>query len=286
MLGFGTWRLAGEITAEMIEMAIKIGYRHIDCAAIYGNEKEVGKGIKNAIRHGLVKREDLFVTSKLWNTEHAPVDVAMACRQTLQDLGLEYVDLYLMHWGVGFTKGEGSHPVGNDNLIKLSFVPLTDTWRAMEKLVEENLAKSIGIANFTGPMMVDLLSYAKIKPMMNQIELHPYNAQNDLIEFCHGQGVAVTAYSSFGSNEAPILKDATIGKIAEKYERTPAQIALKWSLQKDVVVIPKSSSEQQIYENFNVADFELSDEDMKTIDALDQGKRFINPSERWGFPYF
>ena len=276
-LGFGTWRLANKITVEMVETAIKAGYRHIDAAAIYGNEKEVGQGIKNAIEHGLVTREELFVTSKLWNTEHAPKDVAKACQQSLEDLGLEYVDLYLMHWGVGWA--------GFEEPIKLSFVPLADTWHAMEKLVVgKGLVKSIGVANFTGPMLIDLLSYAKVKPVMNQVELNPYNAQNGLVKFCHDQNIAVTAYSPFGSDGAPILSDVTIGAIAKKYNCTPAQIALKWSLQRDVAVIPKSSSEQRVKENFDIDGFELTDKDMQAIDALDQHKRFVDPD--WGFPYF
>lgn len=285
-IGFGTWRLPNDRAASLVKAAIESGYRHIDCAMIYENEKEVGDGIRHAIEQGIAKREDLFITSKLWNTDHASERVVEACRKTLSDLGLDYLDLYLVHWGVGFVYGDGMEPVDENGVAKFSFVPMQETWRAMERLVEEGLVKSIGVANFTAPMLVDLLSYAKVKPVMNQIELHPLHAQDDLVKFCQSQGIVVTAYSPFGSADAPVLKNSILQSIAEKYGRTPAQVALKWAAQRDTVVIPKSANEARIKENREIDGFELSDKDMETITALDQRKIFVDPVEWWGFPYF
>lgn len=285
-VGYGTWRLPGDTAEDLTATAIKNGYRHIDCAMVYGNEKEVGKGISKAISDKVVKRDDLFITSKLWNTDHAAKDVAAACRKTLEDLGLEYLDLYLVHWNVGFEHGDDLEPLDENGLSKFSFVPLSETWKAMEKLVDEGLVKSIGVANFTAPMLIDLLSFAKVKPVMNQIELHPYNAQNDLIGFCHIQGVQVTAYSPLGSVNAPLLKDKSVVSIAESHQCSPAQVLLAWAVQRGTAVIPKSSTEARMKENLDSENLELTEEEMKTLNNLDQHKIFVNPIDWWGFPYF
>ncbi|HEU4914623.1 MAG TPA: aldo/keto reductase [Candidatus Saccharimonadales bacterium] len=285
-MGFGTWRLPNDDAASLVEEAINSGYRHIDCAMIYENEKEVGEGIGSAIAKGLVKREDLFVTSKLWNTDHATEHVTEACRKTLNDLKLDYLDLYLVHWGVSFVHGESLEPLDENGVAKFSPIPMQETWRAMEQLVEDGLVKAIGVANFTAPMLIDLLTYARIKPAINQIELHPFHAQDDLVKFCKSLGIAVTAYSPFGSAGAPVLNNPVLQAIAEKYSRTPAQVALRWALQRDTVVIPKSANPARIKENVKIDDFELSDEDMDTITSLDQRKIFVNPIEWWGLPYF
>ncbi|MCD8484342.1 aldo/keto reductase [Candidatus Woesebacteria bacterium] len=288
-LGLGTWKSETASVGEAVKIAVRAGYRHIDCAHIYGNEAEIGTALQELFTNGEVKREELFITSKLWNTDHHPDTVAQACRRTLENLQLEYLDLYLVHWGIAFAAGEEKEPHGEDGRVKTEAVSLQETWRAMEQLVEEDLVKSIGVANYTAPLMVDLLNYATLKPAMNQIEIHPYNAQLALVEFCHDKNVAVTAYSplgSFGERSEKPLVDPVVVDIATAHGVTPAQVLIRWSLQRGLVVIPKSTNPNRIAENFAVFAFTLTDEEMNRLNALDRGHRFVDPSEWWGVPYF
>jgi len=290
VLGLGTWRSnKGKVTQAVECAIIKAGYRHIDCASIYGNEKEIGQALKEVFSSGKVKRKEVFVTSKLWNTDHHPNNVESACRKTLKDLQLEYMDLYLVHWGIAFVHGEELEPIGKDGLVKTETISVQETWKEMEKLVEKGLVKSIGVANFTAPMLVDLLSYTKIKPVVNQIEIHPYNYQKELIEYCHKKEIMVTAYSplgSLGEEKFRPISDKKIITFAKKHGKTPAQILIRWSIQNGLVCIPKSTTPERIMENGNVFDFELSDEEMNEINSLNKNNRFIDPIEWWGIPYF
>jgi alcohol dehydrogenase (NADP+) len=290
VLGLGTWKSEKGKVAQVIEKAIiDSNYRHIDCASVYGNEKEIGRAFKKVFSFKKISRNDLFITSKLWNTKHHPDNVEKACKQTLSDLRLDYLDLYLMHWGIAFAPNNDLEPIGSNGIVKTEAVSIQETWQAMEKLVKKGLVKSIGVSNFTTMMLVDLFSYAKIKPTVNQIEIHPYNSQQELVDFCHRQKIQVTAYSPLGSSDKNMqrpIDDKTVIEIANQYKRTPAQILIRWSLQRGLIVIPKSTNFDRVAENINVFNFKLSGEDMEKINELNKNYRFVDPIEWWGLPYF
>lgn len=271
---------------------IEAGYRHIDCASIYGNEKEIGVALDEVFTTGKVNREDVFVTSKLWNTDHHPDTVLKACKQTLSDLRLDYLDLYLIHWAVAFVPGGDKEPLDKDGWAVRKNVSIRETWTAMEQLVEMGLVKSIGVANFSTIALLDLLTYCKIKPVVNQIELHPYNSQVDLLGFMEHENIIATAYSPLGTpgglkiNDPVLIEDEVINKIAQKHKATPAQILLEWGIQRNTSVIPKSTSKQRITENMKALEVNLTDEDMMEINNLNRNYRFVNPINWWRIPYF
>jgi len=274
ILGLGTWKSQPGEVARAVKHALKTGYRHIDCAFVYGNEAEVGQGLKEAMEELNIPREEIFVTSKLWNCFHHPEDVETAFRLSLDALGLEYLDLYLIHWPTGFKRGTELFPKNEDGSFQYdSSVPLTDTWKAFEKLVEKGLVRSIGVSNFNSLQLKDIMEVATIKPVTNQIECHPYLAQEKLINFCKEHDIAITAYSPLGSPDRPwatpeepvLLDDPKIGDIAKKYGKSPAQVLIRWQTQRGVVVIPKSVTPARIDENFNIFDFELTQEEIDLV---------------------
>lgn len=290
-IGLGTWKSELNQVGQAVKYAIQeAGYTHIDGAMIYRNEEEVGTVYKEIFQ--TVKREDVFITSKLWNTDHDPKNVETACRQTLHDLQLDYLDLYLMHWGLAFQHGDSFEPKDKEGNFLQENVSIRETWEAMENLVEKGLVKSIGVANFTGMMIHDLLTYAKIVPVTNQIEVHPYNSQSELVKYCHTHGIVVTAYSPLARNGADgdsgprLLEDPVITDLATKYSRSTSQIVLNWALSRGTIAIPKSVTPARIKENIGVYDFELSLEDIAKIDVLNRNLRFVDPSQWWGIPYF
>lgn len=288
-LGLGTWRADTGLVGAAVEAALtQNNYRHIDCASIYRNEPEIGEAFNKVFSSGKVARKDVFITSKLWNTDHHPHNVEQACKETLKDLQLDYLDLYLMHWGIAFKHSDDPEPARGE-IVKTEPVSIQQTWQAMEKLVEKGLVKSIGVANFTTPMIVDLLTYAEISPVMNQVEIHPYHSQVELVDFCQKKEIQLTAYSPLGSFADPETKpisDKTVAKIAAKHSKVPAQILLRWSLQRGLVAIPKSTNPEHLAENIDIYDFKLSQREMNKLDNLNKNQRFIEPSGWWGVPYF
>ncbi|XP_048395965.2 aldo-keto reductase family 1 member A1-B isoform X1 [Stegostoma tigrinum] len=286
LIGLGTWKSSPGEVKEAVWNAVKTGYHHIDCAAVYNNEAEIGEFFKEHVgADKIVRREELFVTSKLWNTKHHPEDVETSCCKTLEDLKLTYLDLYLIHWPHAFERGDNPFPKNPDGTIRYDFIDYKETWKAMESLVKKGLVKAIGLSNFNSRQIDDIISIANIKPTVLQIECHPYLAQNELIGHCQKHGLVVTAYSPLGSSDrlwkAPdeplLLEDTNVKAIAEKHGKSPAQILLRWQVQRGVVAIPKSVNPARIAQNLQVFDFTLTEDDMKRIGSLNKNWRYIVP---------
>lgn len=294
VLGLGTWKSKpGEVT-QAVKDAIDLGYRHIDCAYIYGNEKEVGVALKAKIAEGVVKREELFITSKLWNTFHRTDLVEKVLRETLSNLELEYLDLYLIHWPVGYKEGENLFPRDASDKVITSDVDYVDTWKEMEKCLEKGLTQSIGVSNFNIEQLDRLLANSKVTPVNNQIECHPYLNQKKLMDHCASKGIKITAYSPLGSPDRPwakpedpqLLDDAKIKSMAEKYGKSPAQIVLRYQIERGNITIPKSVTKARIDQNANIFDFKLSKEDIEFLDTFDCEGRVCALGDAIGHKYY
>lgn len=281
LLGLGTWNSPKGEVAQAVKFAIDAGYRAIDCAHVYENENEVGDGVKAKIGEGVVKRDDLFITSKLWNTFHDPKEVRAACEYTLKQLQLDYLDLYLIHWPMGYQKSNELFPKNEAGEPLHSNFDILDTWRAMEELVDAGLTKSIGISNFNIKQVDYIYDNARIKPVTNQIECHPYLLNAKLRDHCKSKNIVVTAYSPLGSPGRPwataddrvLLKEPKLLAIAEKYGKSPAQIAIRFQIQLGNVVIPKSVTKERIESNMDVFNFKLTDDEINDLSSFGYTER-------------
>ncbi|KAK2946300.1 putative Aldo-keto reductase family 1 member A1 [Blattamonas nauphoetae] len=291
-VGLGTYKSEPGQIKIALQNAIQSGYRHFDLAAFYQNESEIGDCFKEIFSEGLVKREDLWITSKLWNSEHRPERVENACRKTLSDLKLDYLDLYLIHWPMSTPPELGGIPKDSSGRLVTDSVPIHKTWEAMEELVKKGLVRNIGVCNFVVPLLEDLWNCATIKPMVNQVEMHPFCQLPELVKYCEYRQICLTAFCpiarpgshpQFDVNKSQILLD-----ISKAHNKTPAQVALRWNIQRSrmISVIPKSVTPSRIKENIDIGDFTLSDDEMRQIETLDRTGRVSNPNTTFGFAAF
>ncbi|KAG1222726.1 hypothetical protein G6F35_005106 [Rhizopus arrhizus] len=270
-----------------VKTALANGYRHIDTAMAYGNEAEVGRGIRDGLKESGLSRRDIFVTTKLAPVHGRPSLVAKAFEDSLAKLGIEYIDLYMMHWPVALNPEPGVmiplRADGSRDLDEQVNGRFEDTWAAMEKLLDTGKVKNLGVANFAIPNLERLLKTAKVIPAVNQVELHPYLPQNKLIDYCQSKGIHVTAYSPLGSTQSTLLQDATLNKIAEAHKISVAQVLLSWGVTRSSV-LPKSINPDRIKSNIELV--ELNDKEIQEINDISKSntKRFVRPA--WGVPVF
>jgi diketogulonate reductase-like aldo/keto reductase len=248
IIGIGTWQATGDQVVQAVKDALAAGYRHIDTAWFYHNEKEVGQGVHESIKAGVVKREDVFVTTKIWPTDQISNDHPKSLKtihHSLTQMNFTYIDLVLVHW-----------PQGN----------YSDVYKGLEDAYDQKLVRSIGVSNFHINEIETLMKTAKVKPAMNQIQIHPKMNQDELVDYCKKQDIAITGYSPLG--QGSLINDHTLVDIGKKHNKTSAQVMIRWQIQRELVVIPKSVHKERIIENFNVFDFELTADEMKTIHDL------------------
>ncbi len=259
-LGFGVFQIERKDTAEAVSTALQAGYRHIDTAEMYGNEREVGEAVAKS---GL-DRADIFVTSKLSNDAHLPEDARLAFELSLQELGFDYLDLFLIHWPLP-TRYDGD---------------FVSTWKALEEFYRDGRARSIGVSNFQPHHLRRLHEETEVPPAVNQIEVHPYLTQDEVRGFCAEHGIAVEAWSPIGQGLE--LEDPTIVSIAQRAGKTPAQVILRWHIQRGDIVFPKSVTPSRVKENFDIFDFELADGDVAEISALNKDQRTGPDPDKFG----
>lgn len=284
IVGLGTWQAPPDGSLyKAVRGAIDAGYRHIDCAYAYENEEEVGKAINDAISEGTVKREDLFITSKLWLCFFRRDRAQLCVKKILSKLNTPYLDLCLVHWPMSFGDSDTDLlPVGADGKVIAGTIDYLEAWQGLEDCVNAGLIKSIGISNFNTQQIERLLGAATIKPVTNQVEIHPYLAQVQLKKFCDEKGITLTAYSPLGnpgsqvntgSDKDRLLKDVVVNRLADKYKKSPGQILLKFQAQRGIIVIPKSVSVDRIQSNIQIFNFEMTADEITELESLNRNYR-------------
>uniref|UniRef100_A0AAY5L0Y8 alcohol dehydrogenase (NADP(+)) n=1 Tax=Esox lucius TaxID=8010 RepID=A0AAY5L0Y8_ESOLU len=300
LLGLGTWKSgsSSSVFQSAVEAAIAAGYRHIDTAYSYRNEVEIGKALRSKMQQGIIRRQDMYIVSKLWCTHHATNDIQVCLNKSLSDLQLDYLDLYLVHFPVGLKKVDDELFPMKDGEILTTDIDYLDVWKGMEALLASGKVKSIGVSNFNILQLERLLSVAKVPPAVNQVELHPYLVQSDLVEFCKSRNIALIAYSPLGSPGRPkdlhrgdtdpgrLLEDPVVGDVAKKHRRSPAQVLLRYNVQQGIAVIPKSVKPNHILENTKIFNFSLSEEDMSALRGLDRGWKCCVIDSLKSHPYY
>lgn len=283
-LGLGTWKSAKGEVYTAVKTAIEIGYRHFDCALVYGNEQEIGQAFADAMKEGVVKREELWITSKLWNNSHEKQYILPSIKTTLKDLQLDYLDLYLIHWPVAL-KREVAYPQTGEDMLSLREIPLSETWAEMIVLKEMGLTRHIGVSNFSIKKLEEVTAATGVRPEVNQLELHPFLQQQKMLDFCQSKGIYLTGFCPLGSADRPanrivegepkLFENPIIQELAESRGCTPAQIMLAWAVCRGTSVIPKSVHAHRLTENLAAADIELSAQEMETMRGLDLHYRYI-----------
>ncbi len=285
-LGLGTWKIKKENVTQTVSTAIQLGYRHIDCATVYNNERQIGIALQRAVKEKQIQRQEFWITSKLWNNAHLPQHVRPAVERSIKDLGVKYLDLFLIHWPVSFRQ-DIVFPKKREQYLPPSEERLLATWQAMEKLVKKGLLRTIGVSNFKQSRLQLLLDNATIPPAVNQVECHPYLQQQELLAYCQKNNIILTAYSPLGSGDRPaklrtatepqdILKLPIIAQLAAEAGISPGQLILAWGLQRGICLIPKSTSKKHLQENLNAAKINLTSEIIQQIEKLNRHHRFID----------
>ncbi|WP_341224380.1 aldo/keto reductase [uncultured Arcticibacterium sp.] len=284
VLGLGTWKAAPGDVYKAVRTAITLGYTHFDCAHVYGNEKEIGEAFADSFKAGEAKREDLWITSKLWNNSHRTEQIEPALKLTLANLQLDYLDLYLIHWPV-VLKDTSMYPETAADMVSLSVTPLEETWKGMIAMKEAGLAKHIGVSNFSPSKMDGIIEKTGVTPEVNQVEMHLFLQQNELKSYCDEKNIILTAYAPLGSADRPavrksadepkLFENEVIKEIAKEKDCSTAQVMLAWAVVRGTTVIPKSVNESRLAENLAAADIELSNTQMKALNDLNQDFRFI-----------
>jgi len=295
-VGLGFWKIANSDAAEMVYQAVRAGYRHLDCACDYGNEREVGEGLQRSFNEKICSRDQLWITSKLWNTYHHPKHVRPALERTLKDLQVDHLDLYLIHFPITlkYVPIEERYPPGwfydqkaARPKMEADSVPIAETWGAMEEIYNAGLVRHIGVSNFGCSLIRDLLSTAAVRPTLLQVESHPYLTQEKLLRYCQQEQIAFTAFSPLGAGSyiplgmatelESVLSQPAVCELAEKHGKSAAQVVLRWGVQRGTAVIPKTSRVERLSENLAIYDFELTRDEMQSIASLDRNQRFNDP---------